>query len=217
MSFQDLTIAAQKYFPDLQIKYKDQSAFMKFIGTLLFFTPAFMTTYTTTIGSTVYLPSSSFVNSRPVSAAIVLLHELVHINDSHKLSKPLFGFLYLVPQILALFCLPLFLISWKIALPLVLLFASPLPAYFRMYFEKRAYFTSLYSLYNLSIRLNFKPLMASQEQFFVQQFKTSAYYFMWPFNNIQNEFDDAIKAIQSGQRPFADPVFDIIDDLITKV
>lgn len=217
MAFQDLVTAAQKYFPDLQIKYKDQSWFMKLLGTILFFNKGFMTNYTTTIGSTVYYPNETFVKVRPVSASVVLLHELVHIKDAHKISKPLFGFLYLTPQILTLLCIPLFFLSWKIALPLFLLFASPIPSYFRMYFEKRAYLTSLYSINALATRLNFKPLLASQEQFFVQQFKDSSYYFMWPLSNIQKDFDEAVAKIQAGQRPYDDPVFDILDDLITKV
>lgn len=217
MSFQELVTAAQTHFPDLQIKYKDQSWFMRLLGVLLFFNKSFMTNYTTTIGSTVYFPSESFVKVRPVSAAIVLLHELVHIKDAHKFSKPVFGFLYLMPQILAILCLPLFLLSWKIALPLVLLFAAPTPAFFRMHFEKRAYLTSLYAINALGSRLNFKPLLASQEQSFIGQFKDSSYYFMWPFGNLQKDFDDAVNKIKDGQRPYEDPVFDILDDLITKV
>lgn len=218
MSFQDLVTAAQKYFPDLQIKYKDQSGFMKFLGTLMFFNKGFMTSYTTTIGSTVYFPNETFVKTRPISAAVVLLHELVHINDAHKVSKPLFGFLYLLPQILSLLCLPLlFVLTWKIVVPLVILFALPLPSPFRMNYEKRAYLTSLYAINALATRLNFKPLLASQEQSFLGQFKDASYYFMWPFGNLQKEFDDSVSKIQAGQRPYTDPVFDILDDLVTKV
>jgi hypothetical protein len=218
MSFQDLVTAAQKYFPDLQIKYKDQSWFMKLIGKLIyFFNKSFMTSYTTTIGSTVYFPTESFVKVRPVSAAVVLLHELIHVYDAQRLSKPIFYFLYLFPQILALFCLPLFLVSWKIALPLVLLFAAPLPAYFRMQFEKRAYLTSLYAINKLATQLSFKPLLATQEQVFINRFKDSSYYFMWPFNNLQKDFDEAVVKIRAGQRPYEDPVFDILDELTTKV
>lgn len=217
MSFQDLVTAAQKYFPDLQVKYKDQSTFMKAMGKVLFFNPSFMTHYTTTIGSIVYFPNESVVQSRPSSAAIVLLHELVHIHDSKKWSRFLFSFLYLTPQVLILLALPLFLLSWKLALPLLLLFASPIPSYFRMYFEKRAYLTSLYSLNKLGQRLNFPPLLASQEDVFIKQFKNSSYYFMWPFSNLKQEFDSAVAKIQAGQRPFEDPVFDIIDNLVTVI
>lgn len=217
MSFQDLVTSAKKYFPDLDIQYKDQSKFMKLLGTILFFTPSFMTSYTTTIGSTVYFPTETFTKLRPISGAVVLLHELVHIDDAHKISKPLFGFLYLSPQILFLLCLPLFLLTWKIALPLMLLFASPIPSFFRMYFEKRAYMTSLYSLNALGKRMNFDPKLDSQKDFFLTQFKTSAYYFMWPFSNLDTEFSQAVDKIKARQRPFDDKVFDTLDQLILTV
>jgi len=217
MSFEELVTAAQKHFPDLKIKYKDQSTFMKLIGTLLFFNKTFMTHYTTTIGSTIYFPNEAFVKTRPVSASVVLLHELVHVTDAKRISKPLFSFLYLSPQILAVFSLLLFLISWKIALPAVILFALPLPSFFRMLFEKRAYFVSLYSLYLLGNRLNFKPLLQTQKDGFLKHFKDSSYYYMWPFKNLDKEFEDAVKAIQEGKRPFEDPVFDVIEELSEKV
>jgi hypothetical protein len=216
MSFKDLTEAATAYFPDLKIKYKDKSWFMKLLGFLLFFNKSFMTEYITTIGSTVYYPTESFTRVRPVSAAVILMHELVHIKDSHKISKPLFGFLYLTPQILALLFIPFMFISWKLALPM-LIFAAPIPSFFRMYFEKRAYLTSLYSINALSNRLNFKPLLASQEANFLKQFNNGAYYFMWPFKGLQKDFDDGIAKIKNGEKPFEDPVFTILDDLISKV
>lgn len=218
MSFQDLTTAAQSYFPDLQIKYKDQSTLMKILGTILFFTPGFKTDYITTIGDTSYFPTASWITTRPISSAVVLLHELVHMYDEKRLSKLFFGFLYLLPQVLALVFLPLiFLLSWKIFLPLFILFLAPIPAYFRMYFEKRAYFASLYCLQKLGTRLNFNPTLKTQEAFFITQFQNSSYYFMWPFGNIQSEFDQAVVAISAGQRPYQDPVFDMLDVLVTKV
>lgn len=214
MSFQDLVLEAQKKFPDLQVKYKDQSSFMKVLGTLMFFNKSFMTDYTTTIGSTVYFPTQSFVQVRPVSASMILLHELVHVHDANKWTRPVFSFLYLTPQILALLCLPLFLISWKLALPLMVLFLLPLPSYFRMLFEKRAYLVSLYVIKILGDKYSFNSNLPSEESFIVEQFKGSGYYFSWPFSNLQKEFDDAVNKIKSGQRPYEDPVFDIIDDLV---
>lgn len=216
MSFQDLVAASQQYFPDLKIKYKDQSWFMKLLGKLLFFNKSFMTSYTTTIGSDVYFPSESYTRARPISSAVVLLHELVHVTDGKRLTKPLFGALYLSPQILALLCLPLFLLSWKIALPLMVLFASPIPSYFRMYFEKRAYLTSLYCLYRIGQIKNFDPKLENQSKSFQGHFADSQYYFMWPFKNISKDFDKAIVDIKDGKRPFEDPVFDILDDLMAK-
>lgn len=213
MSFEDLVTAAKQYFPDLSIKYKNQSSFMKFIGFLLFFNKGFMTDYTTTIGSTIYFPSAATLKVRPVSGSLVLLHELVHVHDAKKITKFLFGFLYLSPQIWALLCLPLFLFSWKIALILMLLFLCPIPAYFRMYFEKRAYLASLYALSLLSKRLNFPATLATQEQSYLNHFKDSTYYFMWPFGNLKKDFDDGVAKIKAGQRPYEDPVFDIIEKL----
>ncbi len=214
MSFQNLVIAAQKYFPSLQIKFKDQSGFMKFLSVLLFFNKGFMTDYTTTIGSTVYFPNESFTQSHTTSASIILMHELVHIHDEQKWSRFLFSFLYLTPQILLLLCLPLLLVNWYIALPLLLLFASPLPSWFRMYFEKRAYLTSLYVLNALSKKQGFPALLSTQEDIWLKQFKSSSYYFMWPFNNLKNEFDVAVTKIQAGQRPYEDLIFDTLDKLI---
>lgn len=218
MSFQDLTIAAQTYFPNLQIKYKDQSPFMKFIGSLLFFNNEFMVSYTTTIGETIYFPTSNFVKARPVSSAIVLLHELVHVHDEKKISKLLFGFLYLFPQILSILFLPLFfLLTWKIVLPLVIFCALPVPAFFRMYLEKRAYLASLYCFNKLSKKLDFNPNLDNQSIFFQKQFSGSYYYFMWPFGNIKNDFDEAIVRIKADQRPYDDSVFDMLDNLISKM
>lgn len=215
MAFKELVAAAQKHFPDLTIKYKDQSKFMKFLGFLLFFNKKFMSNYTTTLGSTVYFPSETATTTRPVSSAITLLHEVVHVYDAKKVSKPVFGFLYLIPQVLVLLMIPLFFVlSWWIVVPLMLLMLAPIPAFFRMNYEKRAYLSSLYVVNSLSERLNFKPLLATQRASFLRQFKSSSYYFMWPFNNLEKEFDDAMVKIKNGERPFEDPIFDILDELM---
>ena len=213
MIFQNIVQLAKIQFPKLEIKYKDESLFMKILGKLLFFNKTFMTNYTTTIGSTVYFPTKSFVESRETSATVILLHELVHVNDASKITAPLFSLLYLCPQILTLLFFPLLFISWKIAI-LAVFFATPLPAYFRMHFEKRAYMTSLYSLNALGKKLNFNPLLDSQKDSFIKQFKTSAYYWMWIFPNINKQFDEALVKVRNNERPFQDPIFDVLDKLI---
>lgn len=218
MAFQDVVTAAQKYFPGLQVKYKDQSTFMKVLGTIMFFNPSFMTDFITTIGNTVYFPTASYIGKNQNSSSITLLHELVHINDSSKLSKPVFSFLYLLPQIIGLLLLPLFFfVHWYIVLPLVLLFAAPIPAYFRMNFEKRAYISQFYTINKLSQRFKFDPQLESQKSFYLSQFKGSYYYFMWPFNDLVNQFNTGLANVQAGKRPYEDPVFDILDDLVTKI
>lgn len=217
MSLTDLAQASKIYFPNLKIAYKNQSLFMRILGTIMFFNKEFMNSYTTTIGSTIYFPSQLFIKMRPTSSAVVILHELVHLHDATKISQLLFGFLYLFPQSLLIFILPLLFISWKIAL-LFLIFALPIPAYFRAYFERRAYKASLYVLNALAIKQNIKPMLEVQKENFINQFNGSYYYYMFPFTNyIRKDFDQALVKIKSGMRPFEDPVFDILDDLIKTI
>lgn len=203
-----------EHFPKLQIKFKDQSIFMKFLGTLLFFNKEFMKTFTTTIGSTIYYPSQDFFNTRPVSSLVILLHELVHMNDAKKISKYLFSFLYLSPQILAPFSLLLLFFSWKLAIPLTILFLCPVPSYFRMLFEKRAYMASLYVMKKLADKNKYTINLVDQKDFFLTQFKKSFYYYMWPFNNLDKDFVEALNKINDGKRPFENEIFDILDDIV---
>ena len=111
-----------------------------------------MTKYTTTIGSTIYFPNEKYIRTRPLSSITIFLHELVHIYDSKRLSNILYSFLYLLPISLLPFTLLLFIYSWKIALVLSILCLIPLPAYFRMYFERRAYMASLYVINALATK-----------------------------------------------------------------
>lgn len=217
MSFQNLVIASREYFPNLQIKYKNESRLMRLAGKLFFFSPGFMTEYTTTIGETIYFPSEKFIKLHSVSSSVVLLHELVHLHDQKKMGKFLFAISYLFPQILVPICaLLLFLISWKILLPLAILFSAPVPAIFRTHWEKRAYLSSFYVLQLLGNKLKFNPHLESQEKVFLNYFHGSSYYYMWPFNNINKQFDDAKELAEQGKRPFEDPVFDMIEDLVNK-
>lgn len=218
MSFQELLTASKKYFPKLQIKYKDHSPLMKVASKLLFFNRGFMSQYTTTIGETIYFPNEKFVKLHPVSSSVVLLHELVHLHDQKKISKPLFMFSYLFPQILVpIFLMMALFISWKITLPLALVSLAPVPAIFRMYWEKRAYLSSFYTLQILGDRLHFNPHLKAQERVFLRYFHDSSYYYMWPFHDINKRFDEALDKANLGKRPFEDPVFDMLDDLASKV
>lgn len=205
-----------QYFPDVKIKFKNQSLFMKILGMMLFFNPGFMTNYITTVGYTVYFPSEEWLNATPTSGVVTILHELIHVSDAKRLTRPFFSFLYLCPQILVLFSALLFLLTWKIALPVMILFCLPFPAYFRMIFERRAYFVSLYVFYQLGKR-GYMVDLEQEKNHMLTQFTGSAYYFMWPFSNLKNEFDTAVVQINNGARPYENPAFDIVDDILTSV
>ena len=177
-----------------------------------------MTDYTTTIGNTIYIPTENYIKLRPVSGSVVFLHELVHLYDQKRLGAIRFQLSYMLPQILAIPALLLFLLSWKIALPVVILFLLPIPAYFRMIYERRAYYSSIYCLKKLGDRMKFNPHLGTHNACFAEYFIDSSYYFMWPFKSaVDNDFSAATQLILSGERPFQDPVFDMLDDLVTKV
>ena len=191
---------------------------MRLVHKVLFFNHGFMTQYTTTVGETIYFPSQKFVKTYPISSCVVLLHELVHLHDQRRLGKPVFTLSYLFPQILVPICLLLFmLVTWKIMLPLTILCMAPIPAIFRMHWEKRAYLSSFYILEVLGRRMKFNPHLRTQENIFLKYFHGPSYYYMWPFHDIDKRFDKARESAVAGERPFEDPVFNMLDDLVTKV
>lgn len=207
-----------EFFPDLKIRFKNESRFMQILGKLMFFNKDFLTKFTTTIGSTIYFPSSIYIDSVPLSIMIVFLHELTHIYDSKRFIAFIYKFLYLFPQILILLCLPLFLLSWKIALPLMLFFALPLPAYFRMYFEKRAYMVSIYALQKIIDKKNVSANIHREANNSLKNFKNANYYWMWVFVNLDIEFKKAVEKVENKEKPFEDEkLFKIIDEIIETI
>jgi hypothetical protein len=204
------------YFPNFRIRYKNQSVLMKIIATL-FFLKSFMRDYTTTIGHAIYFPDAAFVKKKPVTSNIFVLHELVHMHDRKKWNNILFDFLYLFPQILVLpMLLFLFIISWKMVLLTIFILMLPLPAYFRMLYEKRAYLASLYCMGVLNKKYKYNIDLSVRANFFADQFHSSYYYYMWPFKNVGQEFDDAVIKINEGVRPYHDEIlFNMLDDVLS--
>lgn len=204
----DAFLAELRQHSKIKIGYKDESRLMKLIGKILFFNPQFMTAYITTIGHTVYFPSRENMLANDLSSMLVTCHEVQHIRDSERLTFPLYAFIYLFPQILALLVLlaiPLaFLVPWYYAIiPLAaLLFLLPIPAYGRMKIELRGYSMSLFALSEylkgtgkdsayitgeLSNRANI------YDQY---HFKGPGYYFMWPFG-VRKELGKVIEQIRT--------------------
>jgi len=173
MTTTTLITTAQKYFPKLQVIEKPNSKLMKLIAAVMFFNRGFMTSFDTTIGDTVYVPSMAWLDQN----LPVLIHETVHMYDEKRIGGLWYNLGYLFPQLLAMLLLPLFLFThWYIALPLVILFALPLPALWRANFEKRAYLVQLYIYVN---HYHFTEAVASAS--LTQYFKDGTYYFMKPW------------------------------------
>lgn len=213
--FNDIVLRSQIHFPEISVKYKDESLLMKILAKILFFNRDFMN-YTTTLGSTIYFPSAAKIKSSPVSNTIIFLHEISHVYQSNKNSL-LFKFLYLFPQILALLAIPSFIIfGWKIAI-FFLLFLLPIPAYFRMIEEKRAYTMSLYVMNKLNAMYNYNIILETHKNSFVEEFKTSSYYFMWPFQSVMKDFNAALVEINAGGRPVCNKdLYTIIDNILER-
>lgn len=100
-----------KEFPNFKIRLKSQSWLMKTINVLLLILTfgrqkTFMTSFVTTLGSTVYVPDS-WSSWNPTAQCITLRHERVHMRQSRKYGWLLFSLLYL-------FCwLPLWRAKWR--------------------------------------------------------------------------------------------------------
>ena len=177
MAFNELVTKAQTYFPNLQIKYKNQDTLMRVLGTLLFFNPSFKNQFITTIGETIYWPSPEFVKNNPKAVSEIFIHECTHIHDEKRVGSVPFKLGYLFPQILLLpVLLLLFLLNWKITALLAVLCLLPFPAPFRALFERRAYFTSMLVGYKL---YGWDPAVTAPN--YAKNFKNSSYYWMMPF------------------------------------
>lgn len=132
---------------NVKIRYKDTSLFMRVLSYLLFFNKTFMQKFTTTIGSTVYFPSEAHVKEEPMTAAVILAHELTHVQDSRDMGSLVFSTCYLLPQIgalLALFALLAITFSaWWLVTLAALAALAPWPAPGRAWAEYRGYATTL--------------------------------------------------------------------------
>lgn len=210
MSFDELVAKAQTYFPNLQIKYKDQDPLMRILGKLMFFNPAFMTSFVTTIGETIYFPNKE--STTRLSAKEIFIHECTHIYDEKRVGSLVFKLSYLFPQILALpMLLLLFLLPWQIVLPLALLCLLPWPAPFRASFERRAYFVSMRAGYEL---FGIDPGFSGSH--YAENFKNSSYYWMMPFGE-EEKFAAEAANVKAGKPASAsEPNLDkMISDLIS--
>lgn len=178
----------------------------------MFFNPGFMTSFITTIGDTIYWPSREFVQNNPQSVSEVFIHECTHIYDEKRVGSVPFKLGYLFPQILALpMLLLLFVLTWKIVLPLVILCLLPLPAPFRAYFERRAYFVSMRAGYSLH---GWDPAVIGAHA--AKNFKNSSYYWMMPFGEDAKFAAEAANVLAGKPESASEPALDkMINDLVT--
>jgi hypothetical protein len=156
----------RKEFPDLKIVKKADSAFMRALDVglrIITFNQqaSFMTRYTTTVGTTIYTPSSW--DTRPEgSRTITVRHELVHFRQGKR--NFFFKFLYLF--------------AW---FPVGL-------AYFRAKYEKEAYEESMRAIRDL---YGPQALRDADRERIVKHFVSADYFWCWPFrSSIEKWYDE---------------------------
>ncbi len=205
----------KKVYPNIEIKFKNESKLMRFLGVLLFFHKDFMTKYSTIWGNAIYFPSREWLREDPIRAYSIIIHELTHFFDRDKVGKYIFNFAYFCPQIFGLLYLPLHLFHFDIASYIVLLFLLPWPSP-RAYYEKRAYLVQLYALKKMHDKFVFTLDLEERASKYRRLFRSLDYYFMFPFS-IQLAFDLALQKIKKGDVPFESPYFALFDQIINSI
>jgi hypothetical protein len=197
---QRLVSTIKEKVPDFEVRYKNESLFMKTLGVLLFlFNREFMTRFTTTIGNKVYFPSREAARARPRAHWKVLAHEYVHILD-YQDQKLWFKVSYLLPQLGALLALGAFFIPWFL---LALLALAPWPSPWRTKWEMRGYTMSMATNY-----WRYGKITDDTKEWIGQNFWGWNYYKMaWRKKKIQKRLDDASDSIITGAVFGVSPAF----------
>lgn len=129
--------------PGIKLVEKKKSWFMKILGWLCFFNRNFMTTTTTTIGKTIYLPTQV---PHDLELIGIIAHEYIHLWDVQREGKVRFYLRYAFPQVMGLFGFVSCFAAYNISLVMFALFFVcfwPSEAPFRREYEQRAYAMSV--------------------------------------------------------------------------
>lgn len=132
----------------------------------------FMTSFTTTIGSTVYVPSGWETEWNDISKITILRHERIHILQKKRYTMVLFSILYLF-------------IPFPIGL-----------AWFRKKFEQEAYEESMRATAEMrgAIYLG----LPEYRDHIIGQFLCANYLWTWPFRkSIEAWYDQTYKKIEA--------------------
>lgn len=189
------------------VKFKNEVWWMRLLGVLLKpICPAFMTSYWTTIGTTVYAPNIAMFYK--ISQIPVYAHELVHVYDWHRLGGVKFVLCYLFPQwlsIFSLFSLFAFINSWFLLFLVFLLALAPWPSFGRSKLEVRGYaFQIMIDNISYGVKIeNLGKILVSIKKaakvYSRHAFTSPAYYFMSWSNKtdaIVSQYCDFVQSLQ---------------------
>jgi hypothetical protein len=163
-----LLAEVEQEFPDFKLARKQDSKLMRFIGGVMKVTgaDAFMTKFTTTMGTTIYTPIGWDDKTIEYKMAIVR-HERVHMRQARKEGRFLFSLKYAVLPVPSVF------------------------AYFRMKYEQEAYEESLRA--NLEFYGKSYLLNPNNRARIVEYFTSAQYFWTWPWKkSIENWYDNTV-------------------------
>jgi hypothetical protein len=169
----DLLAEIKQEFPKFKLVHKRDSSLMKvidlFLKVITFWKMRdFMRTFTTTIGCTVYVPSS-WPMRPPKSRMIILRHERIHMRQRKRLWL------------------------WY-SLSYLLLPVPALWAYFRMKYEMEAYEESLRAVVEYYGTPSLTPVLKEK---YVAYFTGPSYFWTWPWRKrVERWYDGVIARLQ---------------------
>lgn len=179
------------------VKAKSKSWFHRLIGRVPGFGANYMARFWTTIGFTSSWPTK-FDQGFDELAWVDVLHEGRHAADASKITRLLFGWLYILPQSLGVTLLPVLLFlgaPWWALLSAAVLAVAPLPAVFRAVAEFRAYTVSVAAEYWSTGTM---PETTGYQDYFT----TSEYYWMFPLRQwVRAYFESVVDALKEDRLP----------------
>lgn len=201
----------QSVTPGFKVVKKEDSRLMKFLAIILFFNKDFMSRYTTTVGSTIYMPQAHLdVGTRSLPT---LAHEAQHVWDNNRWYGHIFYAVgYVAPQVFAigafLSLLAIWFSNWWLLALLSLIFLAPIPAPGRMVIERRGYLMTMACVWWMGGNAR-----VEEDGWLVDNFANSAYYWMWPFRkSLVRWFDSELEQIKNGNYPT--PVFKAVHEFL---
>ena len=192
-----LLYRAHNKIPGFKLREKKTSSLMWFvyIASLMFlWNRRFMTSYITTIGTTVYVPCRVDEFGLMYGDLVVLKHEIQHMLDSLEEGVVLWSVKYLFPQVLAPLCLlgfawwPL----WFLALALL-----PWPAPWRVRAEVRGYAVTAFEWWKQGSQTKTSTLCDSYRKYFTGW----AYYKMaWRWNPVRRALVARVEELRKADK-----------------
>lgn len=172
-----------------QIRYKQESAWMRALSKVLFFRKDFMGESTSVWGEAVYFPDRHWFKANPEGAWKALAHGMIHLNEIHRLSFPVYFLAYLFPQSLALLALAF---PWVPECSVFMVALFPWPAPYRKSVEMRAYSMTMAAEIWSGNGISEPP------DWVIRRFTGPYLYWAWPFpNQVRSELHKRLSLIKA--------------------